>query len=512
MTGAFRPGGEDATHPAATEGTALSVNRLLRTATQWRTALTPTSTIALVGAAGTAIVVALVVAASHAGVPQAVQLPKWLGAWPTGGSYRPVSGAMTLAVVAALCVVWVHLARTWLQGASLPRVRSILLVSLAWAVPFSLSGPIGSLDVQSYAAVGRLAQVGMDPYRYGPMWLHGPFAAAVSPEWSYTPTPYGPLQVSMLREIAVAAGSHVGLAVLMIRAVAIVGLAVAVVLAMHAAAVRERAWVLLLVALNPLVLVHVVSGAHLDILVGALALAVVMLVRKGHSTWAMAAAVAACMIKLPGLFLVGYVGLDVLRRTDTSQLRMRLAQVLGAAAAVVLATVAFVPDAFGWIRALSVPGTITSGLAPSTWVSWLLEYAGGVSDAHATMVARVLVAMAGGLVAARLLWHATEGPERSAYFGVGWGLLAIAFSGPTAYPWYITWGLFVAAVGSRARGRFALLAISVMYALLGAWGGGAIGMVTMLGSLAVAGVFLWRTVRTLVAVQSPASALAAATV
>lgn len=489
----------------------MSVNRLLRTATQWRTVLTPTSTVALIGAAGTAIVLALVVAASHAGVPQEVELPTWLGAWPTGSDYRPASGALVLGVVAALCVVWVHLVRTWLQGARVPRVRSILLVSLAWVAPFTLAGPIGSLDVQSYAAVGRLAQVGMDPYRYGPMWLHGPFAAAVSPEWSYTPSPYGPLQISLLREIAVAAGSHVGLAVLLIRAVAVVGLAAAVVLAMHAAPVRERAWVLLLVALNPVVLVHVVSGAHLDILVGALAIAVVLLVRKGHPNLAMLAAVAACMIKLPGLFLVGYVGLDVLRRSDTSQLRTRLAQVLGVAAAVVMATVALVPDAFGWVRALSVPGSIRSGLAPSTWVSWLFEYGVGLNYAHATTIARVLTALAGGLLAARLLWHATEGPERSAYFGVGWGLLAIAFSGPTAYPWYLTWGLFVAAVGSRARGRVVLLAISVMYALLGAYGGGRIGVVAMLACFAVAGLAMWRVARTLVAIERPATALAPAT-
>jgi len=489
----------------------LSVNRLLRTATQWRTVLTPTSTVAAIGAAGTAIVLALVVAASHAGVPQQVQLPTWLGAWPTGNSYRPASGALVLAVVAALCVVWVHLARTWLHGARVPRVRSILLVSLAWAAPFTLAGPIGSLDVQSYAAVGRLAQVGMDPYRYGPMWLHGPFANAVSPEWSYTPSPYGPLQISLLREIAVAAGGHVGLSVLLIRAVAVVALAAAVVLAMHAAPVQERAWVLLLVALNPLVLVHVVSGAHLDVVVGALALAVLLLVRKGHPTIAMIAAVAACMIKLPGLFLVGYVGLDVLRRTDTSQLRARLAQVVGAAAAVVLATVALVPDAFGWVRALSVPGSIRSGLAPSTWVSWLFEYAGGLSAEHATTIARLLTALAGGLVAARLLWHSTEGPERSAYFGVGWGLVAIAFSGPTAYPWYLTWGLFAAAIGSRARGRLLLLALSVMYALLGAYGGGRIGIVAMVGCFAVAGLAMWRTARALGAIETPAPALTPAT-
>jgi hypothetical protein len=491
----------------------MSLNRLLRTAPQWRAALTTTPRFALAAAGGVALVVALVLSAAKAGFPQDVTLPDWWGAWPTGDQARPGWGAVVVAVIGALCVVWMHLARTWLRnGRGVPRLRTILLIALAWAAPFSLTGPIGSLDVQSYAAVGRLAQLGMDPYHNGPAWLHGPYAAAVSPEWQWTPTPYGSLQVALLREVAHAAGDQVGLAVLLIRAVAVVGLAAAVLLAMHAAQATERSSVLLLVALNPLVLVHVVSGAHLDVVVGALAVAVVLLVRRGLPTAAMALAAVACMVKLPGLLLVGYVGLDVLRRTDREALRGRLLQVVGAAAAVLLATAVLVPDAFGWVRAFWVPGTIRSGLAPSTWLSWLL---GGVPGgdpqgvAFAVTAGRVLAALAGAVVAARLLWYATEGPERAAYLGVGWGLIVLAFSGPTAYPWYLTWGLFVAAVGSRLRGRIALIGLSVAYVLLGGYSGGLVGVLAMAGAFAVAGTVLWRTHRSLVGRSVPDGALVA---
>lgn len=498
----------------------MSVNRLVRTATRGRTAITSASTAALAGSAGAAIVVVLILVASRTGVPQAVRLPQWWGAWPTGTAYRAEWSFAVVGVIAALCIVWAHLARTWMRaGARLPRLRSILLVAVAWATPFTLAGPIGSLDVQSYAAVGRLAEIGMNPYAFGPNWLHGPyesFATAVSSEWQYSPSPYGPLQVALLRELAAAAGAHVGLAVLLIRAAAVFGLAAAVVLAVEATPVRERASVLVLVALNPLVLVHVVSGAHLDVLVGAMAVAVVLLVRRGLPTVAMVVAVVACMLKLPGLVLIGYVGLDVLRRTDADALRRRLTQVLGAAGAAVLATVALVPDAFGWVGALSVPGQIKSGLTPSTWLAWILEGVAGV-DTHSmgatTTVARTVMAVTGALVAARLLWYATEGPERAAYFGVGWALMVVAFSGPTTYPWYLTWGLFAAAVGSRNRGRLVLLALSVAYALLGAWGGGGahnVGVLVMIGAFAGAGLVVWRTGRTLLDSEAPAPSLAAA--
>ena len=126
-----------------------------------------------------------------------------------------------------------------------------------------------------------------------------------------------------------------------------------------------------------------------------------------------------------------------------------------------------------------------------------------------------VLATVGAVVAARLLWYATEGPERAAYIGVGWGLVAVAFSGPSMYPWYLTWGLFAAAVGSRTRGRLALLGLSVAYALLGAWGGGGahdIGMLVMVGAFAVTGLVVWRTSRHLVAQDDPAPALTSVTV
>lgn len=495
----------------------MSGNRLLRTATQWRTAWTGTSTLALTGTVGAGLVGALVVAASYAGVRQKVTLPEWWGPWPTGDDARPGWGAVAVAVVCALCVIWIYLARTLLRGdRRAPGAHTVGLVALVWAAPLLLAGPIGSLDVQSYAAVGRLAQLGMNPYHFGPAWLHGPFAAAVSPEWQWTPTPYGPLQVALLREVAAGAGNHVGLSVLIIRAIAVVGLAAAVVLAMRATPARERTLVLVLVALNPLVLIHVVSGAHLDILIGALALLVVLLVRTGRPTIAMVVAVVACEIKLPGLLLVGYVGLDVLRRTDRRLLRLQLTQLFGAAAATIVAAVAVVPDAFGWVRALSVPGMIRSGLAPSTWVSWVVAGVTGMTDTRglevATTVGRLLTAVAGAALAARLLWFATDGPERSAYSGVGWGMLVIAFAGPTTYPWYLTWGLFAAAVGSRTRGRFVLLGLSTAYALLGGYAGGLVGVLTMVGTFALAGVVLWRTGRDLVVTPVTERALQAVAV
>jgi len=470
--------------------------RVLPGPARGRALRTHPAALALTGVGGTLLVAALALAAARAGVPQDVTLPDWWGRWPTGDAARPGWAAAATAALAGLCVTWAALACAWLRDDRPgPRPRTLALVAAAWAVPLLPTGPMGSLDVQSYAAVGRLAALGLDPYRFGPGWLSGPYGAAVSPTWLWTPTPYGPVQVALVREIAEVSGDHVGLAVLLIRAAAVVGLAAAVALAVRAAPERERTAVLLLVALNPLLLVHVVSGAHLDVAVGALAVAVVMLARAERHVSAMVAAVVALQIKLPGAVLVAYVALDILRRSAPAVRRPRLTRAAGAGALTAAATVALFPNAFGWVGALTVPGTVRSAMAPSTWVSYLLAGLTGRLDAGAlalaTTIGRVLVASAGVVLVLLLLRQASEGTARGAFRGVGWALVVLSLAGPVTYPWYLTWGLFAAAVGSGPRGRLALLGLSTALALTSGQSGGLGAIVAVAGLLATAAV-LWR--------------------
>lgn len=468
----------------------------------------PTAALALAGAGGTALVVAVAAAAARAGVPQRVSLPDWWGRWPTGDESRPGWAAVTTAALAALCVVWAVLARAWLRhDGPVPRPRTVALLAACWALPLLPAGPMGSLDVTSYAAVGRLAAIGLDPYTFGPAVLSGAYAAAVSPTWLWTPTPYGPVQVAVLQAVADTAGTHVGLAVFLIRFVAVAGLAAAAALAVRAAPSDERTAVLMLVALNPLLLVHVVSGAHLDVLVGALAVLVVLLTRADRHVAAMVAAVIALQVKLPGAVLVAYVALDVVRRSPRAVRRGWLAGIVGVGALTAAATWMAFPNAFGWLGSLGVPGTIRSGIAPSTWVSYAVAAVTGGLDEHglavATTVGRVLVAAVGAALVGRLLWRAAGGDAQAAFAGVGWALIALSFAGPVMYPWYLTWGLFAAAVGSGTRGRLALLGLSTALVLASSSMGGAAGVLVALVGLAAVGAVVWRGRRALVDEPEP---------
>jgi alpha-1,6-mannosyltransferase len=452
-------------------------NRLLLSPPRSRRMIIAVTSVGLLLTTGT------VMAAAYAGVTQDVRLPRWFGPWP----WRPPDAlhgwlVLGLVLIAGLCALW-----TWLTASVLRlpaargawqrlRLRTVALIAAVWALPFVLSGPVGSLDVQSYAAVGRLAAVGLDPYRMGPAALGDRFAAGVDPLWRATPTPYGPLQVQLLRAVALVAGRHVGPAVLLIRAVSILALGAALLFTVRVAEPAERLPALVLTALNPVVLVHIVSGAHLDALVGLLAVLAVACTRGGRPGLAMALAVVATALKLPGSVLVVFVLLDVVRRTPGPLRARALGPVLASGLAVSAAVVAICPDPFGWIRALGVPGIVRNGAAPSTWTA----YAAGALTGHLSgseldlsfTLGRTAMGMLGVGVVVTLLWRATSGSTRQAFRGVGWALIALALTGPAFYPWYLAWGLFATAVGSGARGRYAVVGLSAASCVAAALGQG----------------------------------------
>ncbi|MCG2800292.1 MAG: polyprenol phosphomannose-dependent alpha 1,6 mannosyltransferase MptB [Cellulomonas sp.] len=459
----------------------------------------PAVRVAAVTSGGTVLVAAIAVAAAHGGFTQNVILPDSWGPWPTGSAASSGWLAVELLLVGLLCMVWLTVCRYCLAQpiAARPKTAVLSAVAVAWSFPLLLTGPLGSLDVFSYAAVGRLADLGLNPYHVGPGILADEYAAAVSPMWRTTPTPYGPVQVELLRLAAAIAGPDVGTAVLLVRVLAIAGLVGAVLVTVRAALPEDRSTVVLLTALNPVVLVTVVSGSHLDVIVGGLAVLVVLLTRAGRTSWAMAVAILACLFKLPGAVLVGYVLLDALRRTPSAERRRRLGSALATAVAVTLAAWALLPDAFGWVGALGVPGTTRGGMAPSTWLSWLIALVtGNITEPGLTTaftIGRTLTATAGALGAAALLLRATgRVTDRAAYAGVGWALVVVSLSAPSTFPWYLTWGLFAIAIGGGRRSREAIAVLCAAFCVVGVFSGSLASAVALLVVGLLAGTLAWR--------------------
>ncbi|MGN6302974.1 MAG: polyprenol phosphomannose-dependent alpha 1,6 mannosyltransferase MptB [Angustibacter sp.] len=165
------------------------------------------------------------------------------------------------------------------RGEGVP--RRALQIACAAAVVAAFVPPLGSADHLSYAAYGRIAAAGGDPYSVPPVeWAGGqdPVTSAVEPPWTRTPSVYGPVATAVQALTSLLGGDSVRATVWFWQLVCLAAwLAVGWVLLRAAAtpAARSRAaWVWLL---NPVLFGLLLIGAHVDVLAAALALGAIVL-------------------------------------------------------------------------------------------------------------------------------------------------------------------------------------------------------------------------------------------
>src|SRR5262249_34932201 len=148
---------------------------------------------------------------------------------------------------------------------------------------------------------GWLVQQGASPYFWGPAAVPGPFLDDVSGMWWHTPAPYGPVFLVLARAVVAVGGGHVVPTVLGMRALALVGVLLLVCsllrLARHCGVAPDRA--LWLAALNPLVLLHFISGAHNDALLVGLVVTGLVLVLDRRPVLGVGCVALAALVKAP---------------------------------------------------------------------------------------------------------------------------------------------------------------------------------------------------------------------
>jgi hypothetical protein len=147
-----------------------------------------------------------------------------------------------------------------------------------------LTAPIGSADHTNYAAYGRIAAQGGDPYLVAPItWAGGldPVTSAVEPPWTMAPSVYGPFGTA-LQALSSLVGQDNLRQTVWVWQVLIVAAWLTVRFLLRRAAVDDvaRRRVDLLWTANPLVFGVAVLGAHVDLIATALALLAVFLAAR----------------------------------------------------------------------------------------------------------------------------------------------------------------------------------------------------------------------------------------
>ncbi len=358
--------------------------------------------------------------------------------------------------------------------AAAPRLggRAVGALIVVAVLAFACAPVLLSHDVYSYVDYARLGvRHGLDPY------VTAPEAVRADPVfhyvyWREAPSAYGPLFTLATYPLArlpvwgaVAALKAASAASVLGTAWLVAGLAAG--RGIHPA--RAAAFV----ALNPLVLVHVVGGAHNDGLAVLLATAGVAALAVGREPSAGAALVASAAVKFSSLFVAPFAVVETVRpaardrklhpgsssrpagaaaQPDAYRGLWRLAA--GAiVAAVAIGVGAWLAFGWDWLQAFGLAGEnqgSTSHLAVPVTFARLT----GIDEPAVRVAALALLAAAVAWLL-RWTWRGADWIRAAAWAGTGL-LLATSW----LLPWYLFWPLPFVAVARDRRLTVLLLAFT----------------------------------------------------
>ena len=321
-------------------------------------------------------------------------------------------------------------------------------ITLLWSLPLLPAPLIFSHDAYGYAALGWLLRSGLNPYEVPIAALPGPFADQFSWMWRYNTAMYPPLSLEMFHGVVVLAGNNPYLSALGMRLPAVLGVGLIVfflprVARQIGADIQLTAW---FSAINPLVIIDLVGGAHNDALMMGLVVAALWLAFRGQFWWAAVLVGVAACIKQPAILAFYPIALirhpwPSLRWAHTRPALRRLALSLAVSVATFVAITFASGLGFGWIYAAGVPGQIVT-LAPFTLVGTGLKMAlAGLGAPLAGELAMVILRYLGLAVTAAVIGSLALGIGRTRPLTfLSWSYLAFAFGGIALNSWYLTWG------------------------------------------------------------------------
>jgi hypothetical protein len=366
--------------------------------------------------------------------------PDWLlGPWRAlgaGGADGELTGPLFYVGLWVAMLAYVAV----LALASSIGTRLALGSVVAFHVLFLLAPPLLSQDVFSYISYARLEVVhGLDPYTHSPSDV--PLDAAYPYAGSKDATSvYGPLFTLLTLPLA---KLSVPAAFWTLKCIAALASLAVVLLTRRCARVlgRDPQLATLAVGLNPLVLVHVVGGAHNDALVMALVMGAITVMLVSAREWisgALGAAAAAVKLSaglaLPFLVLGGRRRVAVLAGTAVTGIAV-LAAGLAAFGLETFDAIGLIGENQERTSRWSIPQRTADAIA--------LVFGGDASRIVDFTRGAFALAFLGLLV---LLLRRCLHSRGSWVEGFGWATLGLLVASAWLVPWYAIWLVPLAAI------------------------------------------------------------------
>ncbi|MBB4855702.1 alpha-1,6-mannosyltransferase [Mycobacteroides chelonae] len=393
--------------------------------------------------------------------------------WLRFGHGLVVSSILMWLGVVLMLLAWLGLGRHVI--ASRVTKESLLVVIPCWLLPLLASVPVFSRDAYSYLAQGALLRDGFDPYVVGPVENPNPLLENVSPIWSTTTAPYGPLFILIARFVTQIVGDDAVAGTMLLRLCMLPGLALLVwatpKVAQHLSANASKA--LWICVLNPLVIIHLMGGVHNEMLMVGIMMAGIALVLERHHVWGISVVALAVAVKATaGLALPFLVWIWMRRFIENSaegspQRRPIAAFALASAVSVAIVVAVFamlswiVGVGLGWLTALAGSVKIINWLTVPTAVANIINVFAGlfvtVNFDAVLEITRIIGVMVIA-VSLPVIWWRHRHNDRDAMFGILWAMVVVVLMAPAALPWYYTWPLAIAAPLLQSRTTIAAIA------------------------------------------------------
>jgi hypothetical protein len=185
-----------------------------------------------------------------------------------------------LACLGLAGMMWAH-SQGWR-----PNPRILLLVSTGIVALMVSLTPVGSSDTASYAAYGRITALGGNPYTTNPLAFlggHSPYTEVVGTMWKAQPSVYGPF-ATMIQAFAASIG-HANVAttiwvMMILNGIVFIGVGLLLLLTSDDPVRATLFW-----TANPVLILELVSGGHLDTFVAAAAIGAIQIARRFSTLW-----------------------------------------------------------------------------------------------------------------------------------------------------------------------------------------------------------------------------------
>ncbi len=345
-----------------------------------------------------------------------------------------------------------------------PSPRKVFAVAAgAIAVLVNIT-PVGSSDAASYAAYGRIAALGHNPYTFLPSMLpggrHNPYTMLVSQQWQGTASVYGPVATWTHLAAALAGGSKpwATIWVLMIM-IGAAFLAAGYVLARIS---ENPVRAVLLWVANPLLIVELVLGGHLDAFVALFAIVAIVVSRRYASVWGdllvgVVVGVAGG-IKVNAIFVALGIAIPLLHERAWA----RLARI-GSVAALTTLGLYYFSYGFGALKPLGKASELV--ISPTVW-RLVQEIGLAAGGKHGESLVTTMIGFAWPLLTLALAWYLYNrlSPDVPTVVAATCALtFAWVLVAPWALPWYssIAW-VTLALLPRNSLTRWLTLATGVL--------------------------------------------------